>query len=343
MCERVCVRCVHVYECAAAVLNWSSSKLCKHETWLMHTCSDSLIRATFFHSFVCHDSFIYAPWLMHTRAMTHLYTWNDSCPMTPSYLWHDAFIHVTWLNYPTSTHLYMWHDSFIHVTWFIHTCNMTQLPNMDPFIYVTWLLHTCDMTHWYTWHDSFIHVTWRIYTCDMTHSCMWHDSLIHVTRLIHTRDDLFIHVTWPVFTRAYIHMTWLTHTCDTTDSYTWRLIHTRDMTCFYTCIHTYDMTHSYLTAADNNEGMSESCHMWVQCAVRYEWVMLYDNNEEALNSSFKWDMAHAYTWHDSFIHMTWLIHTCGMPHSYVPPADNGEEGLLCDRIHWLMWHKTWTH
>jgi len=30
----------------------------------------------------------------------------------------------------------------------------------------------------------------------------------------------------------------------------------------------------------------------------------------------KCDMTHLYTWYDSFIHVTWLIHTCDMTHPY---------------------------
>jgi len=271
--DRLCVRYVHVYERAVAVLNWCSCRLCMHETRLMHTCFDSLIQATFMHSF------IRVPWLIHICTMTHSYTCHDSfihvtwlwllhtCDMTHSYMWHDSIIRHRLIYTCDMTHSYMWHDSFIHVTWLIHTCNMTQLSDMDPFIYVTSLMHTFDKTHSYTWHDSLIHVTWLIHTCDMTHAYMWHDSFMHVTRLTYTCDttdsytwhDLFIHVTWLIFARAYIHMTWLTHTSllqtimkrDSTQALcaTW-LTHTRDMTHLYiwhdSIIHVTCLTHTSL-------------------------------------------------------------------------------------------------
>jgi len=100
--------------------------------------------------------------------------------MTHSYVWHDSFIFATWLIHMCDmTHSYVWHDSFICEIWLIHMCDMTHLYVWhDSFICVTWLIHTCDMTHSYVRHDSFIHVTWLIHTCDMTHSYVRHDSFI---------------------------------------------------------------------------------------------------------------------------------------------------------------------
>ena len=68
------------------------------------------------HSYMCHDSFIHVPWLIHTYAMTHF----NTCAMTHSYMCHDSFIHVPWLIHTCAmTHSYMCHDSFIYVTWLI--------------------------------------------------------------------------------------------------------------------------------------------------------------------------------------------------------------------------------
>jgi len=154
-------------------------------TWLIHMCDMT-------HSYVCHDSFICVPWLIHSficatwlvhmRDVTHSYM----CAMTRSYVCHDSFVYVPWLIHMCDmTHSYVWHDSFI--------CG-------------TWLIHMCAMTHSYVWHDSFICVPWLIhsficatwlvhmrdvthsYMCDMTRSYAWRDSFVCATWLVDMRD-----------------------------------------------------------------------------------------------------------------------------------------------------------
>ena len=156
--------------------------------------------------------------------------------------------------------------------------------------------HT-HMTHPYMRHDSFICVTWLIHMCAVTHTCdttHTHNqaSLMFssVTWLIHTRDmthsyewhDSFIWVTW------LIHMCDMTHSCEWHDSFirvTW-LIHMRAVT------HMCDMTQLTTRPA---LGSSSSTNKDVPvCDMTY----LYG------------DMTHSDMWHDSFIHVTWLIHMC---------------------------------
>ena len=48
------------------------------------------------------------------------------------------------------------------------------------------------------------------------------------------------------------------------------------------------------------------------------------------------DMTHAYVWHDSFICVTWLMHTCDMTHSYV-----WHDSFIC--VTWLMHTCDMTH
>jgi len=124
--------------------------------WLIHMCAMThiyvtrLCEVTFLwdvnHSYVCHDSFICVPWLIHMSIMTHLCVCHDSFMRDMTYI----FCH-TWMNRGTRmTHsygtwlIYMGHDSFI---W-----DMTHL-------YGTWLIHI------YVWQDSLFHVS-----CAMTHS-----------------------------------------------------------------------------------------------------------------------------------------------------------------------------
>jgi len=67
----------------------------------------------------------------------------STCDMTCSYMRHDSFIHATWLvHMHDMTRSY---DSFICVTWLLHMtmCNMTYMRH-DSFTCTTWLVHTCD-------------------------------------------------------------------------------------------------------------------------------------------------------------------------------------------------------
>jgi len=71
------------------------------------------------------------------------------CDMTHSYVWHDLFIFATWLIHMCDmTYSYVRHDSFICVTWLIHMCDMTRSYVWhDSFICATWLIHMCDMNY----------------------------------------------------------------------------------------------------------------------------------------------------------------------------------------------------
>jgi len=81
------------------------------------------------HSSVWHNSFAYAPWLIHMGHMTYSHVWPESGSWMPlfvilffSYLWH------------------VWHDSFICVTWLIRMCAMTySYGSHDSFTSITWI------------------------------------------------------------------------------------------------------------------------------------------------------------------------------------------------------------
>jgi len=76
--------------------------------------------------------------------------------MTHSYVRHDSFICATWLIHTCDmTHSYVRHDSFICLPSLIHMCDMTHsYVRHDSFICVPWLIHMFAMTHSYVWHDS---------------------------------------------------------------------------------------------------------------------------------------------------------------------------------------------
>jgi len=110
-----------------------------------------------YYSYMCHDSFIYVPWLIHICAMTPWYSCHDTFRCLHGS--EDLKTHVRWMHY--------W-----YVTWLIH---MIQVIIICATWHVTWLF-ICVMHHisHVAYHVS--HVTY--------HSC--------VIELIHTWQDSFI-------------------------------------------------------------------------------------------------------------------------------------------------------
>ena len=139
---------------------------------------------------LCHtyERVISHMWRSHVTHVNHSYL---TCEGVMTHKW---FSHVTHVK--DSSHMYetksdmtpscVWHDAFIRVTSLIHICDsccMTQLC-------------VCDMTYLCVWYDLFVRVTWLICTCDMTHSCMWHDSrvwLMHVSFCVQIYGDSYVH------------------------------------------------------------------------------------------------------------------------------------------------------
>jgi len=64
-------------------------------TMFAYSCSIDMCTVT--HSNVCHDSFMCAPWLIQTCAMTPSCMHIQTCAMTPSCMHHDSFKRVLWL------------------------------------------------------------------------------------------------------------------------------------------------------------------------------------------------------------------------------------------------------
>ena len=232
--------------------------------------------------------------------LTHSYVDDEFIRMTGVYVRHDSFICVKWLVHMCDmtnscmrhvacicvTHdsfICVTHDSFICVTHDSFICvthDSFICVTHDSFICVACLIHTCDMTLSYVWHDSFIRVTWLITTASVT--CRMH---MFDTWLIHMCDvtylyvlNSFICVTW----RMHMCDTWLIHTCVLTHSYVW-----------YAC-------HSYVwlvCICDMTDSVSDSQCVTIRPYVRHD--------------------ACTCVTHDSFVCVTWLIHTCNMTHSYV--------------------------
>ena len=171
---------------------------------------------------------------------------------------------------PSRTRLmHMKYDSF--------TCDMTRSHATWLIAYEAWLVHV--------WHDSFAYdVTHR--TRDMTPS--------HVTWLVHVRHDS-------------LHMRHDSFTCDMTRSHmTWLIAHEIWLLHMWHDSFICDMTHCIWN-------MTRSCVTWT--------IHIWRDSLHTRHVSFKCDVTCSYMWHDSlhtrhdslhmwhdsFIHVTWLI------------------------------------
>ena len=106
------------------------------------------------HSYVRHDSFICATWLIHM------------CDMTHSYVRHDWFIWVTRLIH---IHVYTYSYSYAHRKLLIEGAREESVAS-QMWSAGCWLF-IC-VTHSYVWHDSFLRATCLVYISICTYICI---------------------------------------------------------------------------------------------------------------------------------------------------------------------------
>jgi len=161
---------------------------------------------------------------------------------------------------------------------------------------VTSMIVICHMTHSYVyhvWHDSFIRVPWLVHTCDMTHWDVCHDVwCVSLVLRICDRWHMHSHVSLDPFTS----LTWLLHVSCMTHSYLW---HDSFLSVTW-LIPVCDMTHSDVCLTSSIGHTAVWPFMCVTCFIHVCGI------------------PHWYLSHTSSTYVPWLIHMCGMTHSYAP-------------------------
>ena len=210
------------------------------------------------------------------------------CHVTYACALSHSYVNATHLN--ESCHTYEWVMSHLWMTSrYICVCSLAFICVAHSYVWHD--LCMCDMTYSLLQEPSPL----LFHACDMTHSYVRHDSFIRVTWLIDTFDMTRAYV-WH---DSFILVTWLIHACDMTHSYVWHDLFMRVTWLMHTC----DMNHSYVR--------HDSC-------IRVTWLLevpcsFFIGVLCALRTTLRGKCE----WHDSFICVTWLIHTCVMTHSYV--------------------------
>jgi len=155
---------------------------------------------------VCHNSFIYKPWLI------------DRCAIADSCVSHDQLVFVPCLIHRcTMTHSYVCHDLFICVPLPTHVCAMTHPQCHDCSIGVPRLICMCTITHSYVcnYHscvcqDFFIHMSWL-----STHSEIVQATAAEEASSAHQRVETCTRVTWLVLVwcDSFPRVIWLKQVC----------------------------------------------------------------------------------------------------------------------------------
>ena len=99
----------------------------------------------------------------------------------------------------------------------------------------------------------------------------------------------------------------------------------------------------YSTLVQTNASLLQSFHEQFDMTPWYAW---HDSFIRVTWLIHTCDMTHSYVWHDSFIRVTWLIHTCDMTHSYMWHDSFIRVTWLihtCDMTHLYVWHDSFVH
>jgi len=211
-----------------------------------------------------------------------------------------------------------------HQWYTIHTYTYVYV-----YVYVIGLIHRCD-TSYSTWiipsYDSVTH-TWFIYT-HMTHSHTYEWVLIYEFVKRHARHDYF-HALQRTAT-----------TLQRTAAYLWNVmfdtIYSTHCNALQLRCNTLQRTATHCNMlCVNRDARHDVFQLWHDSFIRVTWITPPETHCNTLQHCStlqhmldmiysNCDMTHLYVrkylihvWHDSFIRVTWLIHMCDMPHSFV--------------------------
>jgi len=297
---------------------WHDLLICV--TWFIHTC-DMTYSQTIVVRFVHISGMTH--WFIRVTHLLDTYAWRDSCDMTHTHVWHDAYTCLTCLTHVGNT-LGGTHDYL----------KRTQTRGDTNDRWLKWSLVVND--------DSLI-------TEDhskITHKWLWNHQWWHKWSLIgDTNDDsLVTHMTtdWLLrITQRDLQVTSCNHSMIMSHQL-WCIW------CIYTCTYIYIHVHIYMNVriqSAMNDCMAQMVtHRW------HKWYVaqMTSDDPNTPHSKHAWLLptapanlhsTYAYVWRDSFIRVTWLINRRGMTHSYV-----WRDSCIC--VTWLIdlfeWHDSFT-
>jgi len=203
---------------------------------------------------MCDMTHIYVTWLITVGELAELLVYR--APLNKrhidevSYVWHDSFISATWLIHLCDmTHSYVWHDSFICVTWLFEQatyrrglcryfsvwCHLSICVPSPLYICVAWPrdyitrthIFRCTKVYLYIYMYIYTYTYWYIYMYMYTRKywrCLWcHLSAIsrfYMYMYTYTRTywHMYVYIHMYILTRdlciyVYIHMCILIYIC----------------------------------------------------------------------------------------------------------------------------------
>jgi len=284
------------------------------------------------------QSFLYVTWFLNATWLIHIFDIISICDMTPSYITQKC-------PRPTIADTY--------VPFHNHWCEIWLIPLCDKFLFATQLIHICDITPICDMNDSYVGQVSKMagpitarYTCAVVLSCM-----CDMTQILYE--------TW------FLYAIWLIHICDLTQK--WRDRSQQDTCVFLYILYVWhdsflyvtwlipvcdmnsirDMADSYVSLKNvGTDHTGRMCAMYIHVCVMWH-ILICDPD------------IICYTWHDSFLYVTWLIHTwlknSRTDHSriYVCPLYNHvcvtwlipvrDMTHSCTWHDYCMWHDSFIH